>query len=1112
MCYAMLLEHSSIGIDVDKVYHHNMRRAMQLIIEDVKSRGGRLVKWSLFPSSDATPTKLVVADCEAIWQLPEWAGLSQKLQELIANALIHAQDAGIVKLLQTEYVISMLVQVDGRFYQFGFRPLVPCQSLARGTAETNYAALKLSFCSLRMEHFQKQFELSERAACTDGDAAVVKSERAHALDDSKAGFLHILCGLHMVCNAREDACSLDKRVITYLKHVVLSLRHGNMLKLFRVALRILFVVAGKVIRDRHPSAMQRNLNEDSLIAALPDTPENAEVRARLLAALPGDWQKSDIELFAAEGETDEDVWLRILVTVCDDLIQVGPHGFPTRNWIDAEKTPQWILRLELPHRLFSRTYPIAIRLLEDTFDPHDPLGEAEALKLLGNGNGMDFDHEGEGMPESEEEDEEENAKKDAGNKDKQPLDDVEIERQKQKTYKKTTLKWIAMGSHQVATDCMVLLNSLVVWDGAVRSELFRSGEEWEKEDEAEEAKRQTQRSTDGVPCAEVSRGGRPHYRITEEYDGVKLQKCIDKMTNVMTDERYWIGLPQRSRTQATVVKGFKYLSRSRARMEHIRRKRANYPHKMFGMLTHPELAREIVEDAKCARRLDPWARFMVDSLNAELDSEEARASVEATAAYARGETHRIECRHGKVRGFLMRRSVQCNAVDLKTLQQHLIFNDMQDEKNVRDKQVAAAAPADQEEEEEPDAERGRALSSWDTFRSDELRGKRKHEQPSMDAVSAKYQKLTATEKAELQRRTDAANDAVDVGNDCPYGAKVVPQKALCDQQPLAAEGSIKPSVGDALAAYLPQEVWNMASAARIRRRGRTQAHVRDAAARVEAIERYKDANNPGAARLQGLEATMPLTMCCCDGGGGAMRPIAASAIAERFDWTCPEAVSVARKIAELPTTGQKQSYNMASALHMAITNVGKTWQTTVQHAEVPVVKLATPVPLSQRLCLVAGRCVCNPRGRITVAINTRTKTHLAQAFQKKNPPPRRRQELTNGNVVVLYVGNLAQEEPVHADIGVLLRWYYICDVALSPYQLFLDEMVQVDGPDLKATLFRDPEDPTKAHGLDSNTVIKLRTTNRSPSQWEVSESLAQFVTWGFICFTGCNGIKPPPAL
>ena len=139
-------------------------------------------------------------------------------------------------------------------------------------------------------------------------------------------------------------------------------------------------------------------------------------------------------------------------------------------------------------------------------------------------------------------------------------------------------------------------------------------------------------------------------------------------------------------------------------------------------------------------------------------------------------------------------------------------------------------------------------------------------------------------------------------------------------------------------------------------------------------------------------------------------------------------------------------------------------------------------------------------GAIT-GINNRTKTHIARAYRRNGIPPRSRLELTRGDVVVLYIGNLGKAAAAH---DVFLKWCYLCDISLSPYLLFFDEMIHVDAQDFGTSLDRDPADNGKAFGITPDTVIKLRTTNRSPSQWDVSASLAPFVTWDILLFDVIN--------
>ena len=333
---------------------HVFRQALRKLIAHVKALGGVPLLLSLFVRYDESPLTLTVVDFEALGPIAAIDGLDECVLEDLFGCLSNPRhDAGVTKLLQTEYIVSALFKVADQYFEYCFKIPVPPQAMGRTTSQAYYKALQYSQTALGLDEFRPAFRRSQRAAATDGDAAVDKSERAMSGEHGDVT-LRTHCGIHHICSSRGRALALEPTAHTRLKHASLSLRMGNSLKLFRAAVRISVANRLVCVRDRVPSYNQRLRNEQSLSRCVPE--EDSPLRASLLSLLPGDWSQSTIETFPPADVSDAEWREKLLITLVDDLIASGPRGFPTRNWIEAEQAPRWFLRMELPHKMFSIAY------------------------------------------------------------------------------------------------------------------------------------------------------------------------------------------------------------------------------------------------------------------------------------------------------------------------------------------------------------------------------------------------------------------------------------------------------------------------------------------------------------------------------------------------------------------------------------------------------------------------------------------------------------------------------------------------------------------------------------------------------------------------------------
>lgn len=365
-----------------------MRKAIRDICDDVDRMGGTNVLMSLFTRYDETPMRLCVVDSEAMWRLPTPHGAdAQGVMATFQSAITTDRDSAVTKLLQTEYIVSVLVSVRGEFYNFTFRPMVPIQSLGRTTGEVYVKCLRETEKALGLHEFVPRFKRFQRCSCTDGDSAIAKAERTieRPLEDSQAT-LRTLCRVHRVSSIRESTCNLDTKLVSNLRRCVLSLMFGNSLKTFRDAVRVVLSKRLKIVRGEPPRSVHRVRNERALSHCMPRTAGNEWRRGLILSLLPGDWTNpKEICSFPDDDESDEERIRKIMVDLVQILVAQGPRSFPSRNWVRCELAPEWLLTLELPHRLFSQSFPVYVKMLAGTFDPTADLDEQPEYVEIGDG-------------------------------------------------------------------------------------------------------------------------------------------------------------------------------------------------------------------------------------------------------------------------------------------------------------------------------------------------------------------------------------------------------------------------------------------------------------------------------------------------------------------------------------------------------------------------------------------------------------------------------------------------------------------------------------------------------------------------------------------------------
>ena len=138
----------------------------------------------------------------------------------------------------------------------------------------------------------------------------------------------------------------------------------------------------------------------------------------------------------------------------------------------------------------------------------------------------------------------------------------------------------------------------------------------------------------GIAQRREHRMGRAYLRVDEDF-------VLGEAASLMADPAEWEAIPPAQRTQAFQSRLYMMLARSAVRSAANKDRHRNYPFKLFGRLTHPELAAEVSEDAKCYRRLDSWSRAFVE-FHEDLTSVDATIDLVATAQLAKEEIVHIE--------------------------------------------------------------------------------------------------------------------------------------------------------------------------------------------------------------------------------------------------------------------------------------------------------------------------------------------------------------------------------------------------------------------------------------------------------------------------------------
>ena len=250
-----------------------LRSSIGAVIAATLAAGGELLSFFHHIRLDETPMKVVIVeeDEEIRKVMEEIANGTRKRGEDVALLDEAYKDAAPSKLLGIENVIAVVAEIRGEVLVFKWRPPCPYMSLARTTGDAYYAALLRNDATLALEPLKKQFKISQRGVCSDGDSAITLSERARTKDATfeEDVSLKTWCSSHVAGNLREDVGDLRQGPQQSLKHLILSLRFGSYPKLLRMAYAMVFRKKANIVRNTVPSTVVRAQNERILDVWMP---------------------------------------------------------------------------------------------------------------------------------------------------------------------------------------------------------------------------------------------------------------------------------------------------------------------------------------------------------------------------------------------------------------------------------------------------------------------------------------------------------------------------------------------------------------------------------------------------------------------------------------------------------------------------------------------------------------------------------------------------------------------------------------------------------------------------------------------------------------------------
>jgi hypothetical protein len=522
-------------------------------------------------------------------------------------------------------------------------------------------------------------------------------------------------------------------------------------------------------------------------------------------------------------------------------------------------------------------------------------------------------------------------------------------------------------------------------------------------------------------------------------------------------------------------------------------------------VSHPELATEIETDAACAKRMDPGSRAFMEFYNNTLQTEDARMDLVPIAIFARNEQLQIEYRHQRMRRFAVGRSLQRRVVDVAGLNIFWITDCLEiDEKGlwgakkgVKRKRAASTECSEVQpgsaEPSEPDRKR-RKLCGWNVFVQERTAGKTDGTREPTGSIGQMWKAMSAVQQADYIKKAMDGNDAADAGRVDPLGSRIRSTKRrpmICDD---AGANSMVPHRTSLALVPCTSLLERIPEAATTRRLESSKDRGRMEQERIDMLR--LNASPMGVVSL--AQQAHP-ELCRSSGIGMPTMPQWSGGGTSGFQHLRARCSGVLEKAKQIPKLDTKAKSLAVGALHEAMQKVFRDKCSIVQHCAVDAVdaESARKHPLKDRICFAANKCMCNPRGRVTLSILTQVNKASRASFPRSD-----RTSLINAKIVVMFLGYCLPCAPDgltifdHAQAPIEIKWFHITQVNQRPWELLYAEMDYDEFSSMaqQASSFQ----RTEAEMVAPDRCIRLVCPHRYYTPYEVPAMLLPSYRWDLV--------------
>lgn len=953
---------------------------------------------------DETPMRARVADLHrpTSMQLAQERGQPNPLPPVCT-------DNSPQKLFQCEYMVAALIRTRRGYLLWEFPLVTPIQCLDSGRAECYFAALWRS--RPNFDDVSRCFSHTMRLACTEGDAALKKTERAMGKQHPHAGsILHTICQVHAAHNARKNVLALLDNTVSFLLSAAKALRLGASMSKFRKALR---AVIREKLRFEPGVPPQQNL--DKVTAILDVFVPGHDGRSRL---------RRSIVQSLITGDVDDE---RYIVHICPGccsgyaeclqkfenflvaaLARSPPPMFPRPRWAQQEVAVQWLGLLECLHRLFSHAF-----LKFSLGCGIQPPNESQDVFASGWSAAIDDSGQDSGALAVEEL----AGAAVVGNVDLPELaggvSDEDLWAARRRLHRVECFKVLrGMQGDGPAGSTVLLGLVLGPFVRLVTTMLVLGGEAWENK-QLLNAFRQI-----GGADVKNSRQFRCLMAASGELEGAVISSTSD----LLLTPRLWEAVPLRLRAACLRAEAFKVLSRTLVLATDTATQHSLYPWRCFLLLVDDSIADRILSEA-CLH--DACTKAFVEAFGDDLLGPDALAVLRALGILVQVDTSSVEAVHASLRRNLTGRSVQAH---LPTFQEGSCRQVLQKYRKVAQRyrhlldpaatEASSATPsrggthhpgphsagnrtAEVESPAEPPTAGGGG--PWRAFVALACDGRRDFEQ-----LGVQYRALSEEGRAEFERLSALATKQRRVAPDTPFfgasskdlqraAAKQRQQNLVAATRSAEASGARVPDSA-ALAAMSAKldatsswdKVLAMKEVAKADNRLRRQVGLSDAAE----LAKYQHADGAGglvqAAALQVLRASPPQPEELLPSSGQI--PMQHNSTFGHLRWAPTAALQRAKAVAAIPSN--------RPVGHLVHNQVAELWERLHLTVE-------TGPPLQKE-----GRASQTQRGKLELCVCAVGRKHVDRMCQELRASLRRimvkstslKAAVLEGEVCVLFVG------------------------------------------------------------------------------------------------------------